>query len=65
MAFVHDDADIADVVNATVHIIKEAAHQIGRADHRIGTGQIARIEDAIQLLQRSLRSRKSETKNKP
>ena len=48
----HDDADIADVVNATVHIIKEAAHQIGKADHRIRAGQIARIEEAIQLLQR-------------
>jgi hypothetical protein len=61
----HDDADIADVVNATVHIIKEAAHQIGKADHRIGAGQIARIEEAIQLLQRSLRARKGGSKSKP
>jgi hypothetical protein len=58
------EEDIADVVNATVHIIKEAAHQIGKADRRIGPGQIARIEDAIEILQHSLRLKKGASKSK-
>jgi hypothetical protein len=58
MVFNDEDA-IADVVNATVHIIKEATRQIGKSDSRVGAGQIARIEEAINELQRALHARKS------
>lgn len=53
-----DHADIADVVNATVHTIKSAAHQIGNAESGISAGQRARIEEAISELQAALRSRR-------
>ena len=58
----YDNAEIADVINATVHTIKAAAHQISNADRRISAEQIARIEEAIQALQRSLKLKKGSSK---
>lgn len=54
----HDEDALADVVNATVHTIKEAARQIGKADSGIGAGQVARIEEAIKELRDALHVRK-------
>ena len=54
----HDEDALADVVNATVHTIKEASRQIGRANGGISAGQAARIEEAIKELRDALHVRK-------
>jgi hypothetical protein len=54
----HDEDAIADVVNATVHTMREATFQIGKAERGLSAGQIARMEEAIAELQRAMHTRK-------
>lgn len=57
----HDEDAIADVVNATVHTMKEATFQIGKAQRGLSAGQIARIEEAIAALQHAMRKKHPRT----
>lgn len=54
----HDDEAIADVVNVTVHTIREATRQIGKTNGGVSSGQAARIEEAIEKLRDALHVRK-------
>ncbi len=45
---------MAEVVDKGAAAIKEVARHVGKADRKIGAGQIARIEDAVAQLQKTL-----------
>jgi hypothetical protein len=53
----HDEDAIADVVNATVHTMKEATFQIGKSGRGLSAAQIARIDEAIAALQNAIHKR--------
>jgi len=53
----HDEDAIADVVNATVHTMREATFQIGRAARGLSAAQVGRIEEAIAALQNAMHKR--------
>jgi hypothetical protein len=55
---IHDDADMAVVVEETVAALHEGANHIGKADRMISAEQIARVEQAIAQLQNALDRKK-------
>lgn len=53
--YIHDDADMVEVVQTTVSALKESARHVGKADRSITETQVLEIRKAIAELENALR----------
>jgi hypothetical protein len=58
---IHDDTDMATVVERAVAAINEIARHVGKSDRAISAEEIGRVETAIAALQHALAIKKAHT----